>query len=72
MPAVKTPRHPGETLETRYARHTRNAAVLLAVIVSVSALAGVIIGIVALVAAHDASAAQSGICASLGGTDPTC
>lgn len=70
MPAVKTARHPGETLETRYARHTRNAAVLLAVIASVSVLAGVIIGIVALVAAHDASAAA--ICASLGGTDPTC
>lgn len=70
QPATSTPAkpHANETRPERYARHTRNAVALIAVLVCLWFAGGVIGGIVYLVHAHSAAVqTQENACNNNGG-----
>ena len=73
----------GETAALKYARHTRNAVVFMAIVVAAGLVASLIIGIVIGVqvaklnganssGSGSSSSSNSSNCLSQGGTNPSC
>jgi hypothetical protein len=78
QPATQKHLTPGEPLELRYARQTRNATVFIAWVVAIGVAFSIIAGLVIGTSiAHSVSSSGTGgvdisNCQSQGGYDPTC
>jgi hypothetical protein len=77
--SVGLPPARGEFDLEKYARHTRNASVVIAVVACLFALSGLIMGILLVVSlmslnstVNGGNSGSAGICQSLGGTEPGC
>jgi hypothetical protein len=82
VPAPAAPAKPAETVDQKYARHTRNATVFVAFAVGIMVTLRLIVGIIV---AHDVTSLNHNVhrvvntlynsgsnCQSVGGTNPTC